>query len=144
MTNFKTGGQYAANDWRFSKFFMKTVSRQLISVEHLSVFQLNMYCECADTGTANFELLVKILTPPSDLVTQLPSLTFDNLSVPELQRFYADTLCHAVTLTSARWPIDVHNQHWFWVYEGTCTIIERHAWIKFQCTMALWTCAKNI
>ena len=26
-------------------------------------------------------------------------MTFHNLHVPELQRFYADTLCHAVTLT---------------------------------------------
>jgi len=29
----------------------------------------------------------------------LPSLTFDNLSVPRLYSFYDDTLCHAVTLT---------------------------------------------
>ena len=37
------------------------------------------------------------------------SLIFDNLSVLELWRFYADTLCHAVTLTLDPLTLKVHG-----------------------------------
>ena len=39
----------------------------------------------------------------------LPSLTFDNIYVPELSHVYADMLCHAVTLTFAPFALKVRG-----------------------------------